>query len=241
MKRAYVVGAAAWLLSASLASLAWSKKKPKAEPPPPVAAEMQVEGMVGELDDGAVQRVLQANHGAMRRCYDEQAGRLHYVGGHLELKVRVLPSGQPKWVAIIDSNVGNTEIEQCVVGVLEKTRFPAPKGGEGELTCPIDFAARTPTGSWPGERISSVIGKKKSAIAGCRGKPGTAVLKALRLTLYVGPGGSATSAGFSADEPQDKKLSQCVADRLLALQYDDPLGQMVKVSFSFADLFANGK
>jgi hypothetical protein len=98
MKRAYVVGAAAWLLSASLASLAWSKKKPKAEPPPPVAAEMQVEGTVGELDDGAVQRVLQANHGAMRRCYDEQAGRLHYVGGHLELKVRVLPSGQPKWV-----------------------------------------------------------------------------------------------------------------------------------------------
>ena len=44
MKRAYVVGAAAWLLSASLASLAWSKEEAKAEPPPPVAAEMQVEG-----------------------------------------------------------------------------------------------------------------------------------------------------------------------------------------------------
>jgi hypothetical protein len=241
MKRVCAVGGLGWLLIATLSVPAWSKKKPKVEPPPPAAAEMQIEGTVGELEDAAVQRVLQANHGAMRRCYDEQAGRLHYVGGHLELKVRVLPSGQPKWVAIVDSNVGNTEIEQCVVGVLEKTRFPAPKGGEGELTCPIDFAARTPTGSWPGERIASVIGKKKAAISGCKGKPGTAALKSLRLTLYVGPGGSATSAGFASDEPQDSKLSKCVADRVLGLHYDDPLGQMVKVSFSFADLFANGK
>lgn len=241
MKRACVVGGLGILLLAGLFTPAWSKKKPKVEPPPPAAAEMQVEGTVGELDDAAVQRVLQTNHGAMRRCYDEQAGRLHYVGGHLELKVRVLPSGQAKWVAIVDSNVGNTEIEQCVVGVLEKTRFPAPKGGEGELTCPIDFAARTPTGSWAGERIASVIGKKKAAIAACKGKPGTAAVKSLRLTLYVGPGGSATSAGFAADEPQDGKLSKCVADRVLGLHFDDPLGQMVKVTYSFADLFANGK
>ena len=122
-----------------------------------------------------------------------------------------------------------------------KTRFPAPKGGEGELTCPIDFAARTPTGSWPGERIASVIGKKKSAIAGCRGKPGTAALKALRLTLYVGPGGSATSAGFSADEPQDKSSASALPIGCWRCTTTTRWGRWSRSSFSFADLFANGK
>ena len=230
------------LLCAGLVEPAFSKKKPKVEaPPPPAAADMQVEGIVGELEDGAVQRVLQANHAAMRRCYDEQAGRLHYVGGHRELKVRVLPSGRPKWVAIVDSSLGSTEIEQCVVATLEKTQFPTPKGGEGELTCPIDFAARTPTGTWQKERIASVLAKKKAALAACKGRAGTAAVKALRMTLYVGPGGSATSAGFAADEPQDAKLAKCVADRVLALSFDDPLGQMVKVSFPMGDLFGSEK
>jgi TonB family protein len=242
MKHHLSAGVAGLLLCASLATPVWSKKKPKAEAPSPAAAaDMQVEGIVGELDDAAVQRVLQSNHGAMRRCYDEQAARLHYVGGHLELKVRVLPSGRAKWVAIVDSNLGNNEIEQCVVSTLEKLQFPTPKGGEGELTCPIDFAARTPTGSWQKERVESVLAKKKAALAGCKGKAGTASVKALRMTLYVGPGGSATSAGFAADEPQDAKLAKCVADRVLSLQFDDPLGQMVKVSVPMGDLFGGGK
>lgn len=239
MKYLKFFGWAALSLCAVLGGPASGKKKPKVEAPPPVAADMQVEGIVGELEDAAVQRVLQANHGATRRCYDEQAGRLHYVGGHLELKVRVLPSGKPKWVAIIDSSLGNSEIEQCVVSTLEKLQFPAPKGGEGELTCPIDFAARTPTGNWQKERISSVLAKKKAALSACKGKTGTAAVKALRMTLYVGPGGTATSAGFAADEPQDPKLAKCVTDRVLALQYDDPLGQMVKVSFPMGDLFGS--
>lgn len=241
MKHVLSAGLVSLLLCTGLTSPGWSKKKPKVEAPPPVAADMQVEGTVGELEDAAVQRVLQTNHAAMRRCYDEQAGRLHYVGGHLELKVRVLPSGRPKWVAIVDSSLGNTEIEQCVVTTLEKLQFPAPKGGEGELTCPIDFAARTPTGSWQKERIASTLAKKKAALLACKGKAGTATVKALRMTLYVGPGGSATSAGFAADDPQDAKLAKCVADRVLGLQFDDPLGQMVKVSFPMGDLFGSGQ
>lgn len=226
------------LWGAGVDGAAWGKKKPKVEAPPPVVNDMQVEGLVGELEDAAVQRTLQGSHAAMRRCYDEQAGRLHYVGGHIELKVRVLPSGKPKWVAIVDSNVGNTEIEQCVVGVLEKTAFPTPKGGEGELTCPIDFAARTPTGKWAGERIAGVLAKKKAALHACQGKAkaGTATLDALRMTLYIGPGGAPTSVGFAAEAPQDAKVTKCLADKLLSLQFDDPLGQMVKVDYPLSGL-----
>lgn len=212
-----------------------SAKKPKPEPAP-VAADsntMQVQGTLGELDAGQVERLLQEQRGAMRKCYDETAASLHYLGGRLELKVQVAPSGQPKAVTVTDSSLGSFEVERCLVGVLSKLKFPQPKGGDGEVTYPFEAAARTPVGSWHGARIAAAVGKKKAGLKGC---PGFAKATGLRTTLYVGPGGKATSAGFSAETPLDDKLVRCAAKQLLAAQYDDPLGQMVKVSFDFKDL-----
>lgn len=214
---------------------AWAKKPPKPEPPPPAADSnaMQIQGTLGELDAGQVERLLQEQRGAMRRCYDEAATNLHYLGGRLELKVQVAPSGQPKAVTVTESSLGNFEVERCLVSVLSKLRFPQPKGGDGEVTYPFEAAARTPVGSWQGARITAAVAKKRGAMKSC---PGFAKASGLRATLYVGPGGKATSAGFSAETPLDDKLVRCVAKQLLAVQYDDPLGQMVKVSFDFKEL-----
>jgi hypothetical protein len=215
---------------------AWAKKpKPGAEPgaAPGETSTMQIQGTLGELDAGQVERLLQEQRGAMRRCYDETAANLHYLGGRIELKVQVAPSGQPKAVTVTESSLGSFEVERCLAGVLGKLKFPQPKGGDGEVSYPFEAAARTPVGSWPGTRIASVVGKKRGAMKGC---PGFGRAAGLRATLYVGPGGKATSAGFSAETPLDDKLARCVAKQLLAAQYDDPLGQMVKVSFDFKDL-----
>jgi hypothetical protein len=211
------------------------KPKPKVDPvaAAPADSTMQIQGTLGELDAGQVERLLQEQRGAMRRCYDSAAADLHYLGGRLELKVQVAPSGQPKAVTVPDSSLGSFEVERCLVGVLEKLKFPQPKGGDGEVSYPFEAAARTPVGIWQGARISSTVAKKRAAIKACAG---FAKATGLRTTIYIGPGGKATSAGFSAETPLDDKLVRCVAKQLLALSYDDPLGQMVKVSFDFKDL-----
>jgi len=215
---------------------AWAKKpKPRPEPAaaPADASTMSVQGTLGELDAGQVERLLQEQRGALRRCYDDAVANTHYLGGRVELKVQVAPSGQPKTVTVTESTLGSFEVERCLAGVLSKLKFPQPKGGDGEVSYPFEAAARTPVGSWQGARIASVVGKKRGAMKGC---PGFAKATGLRATLYIGPGGKATSAGFSAETPLDDKLTRCVAKQLLAAQYDDPLGQMVKVSFDFKDL-----
>lgn len=216
------------------------KPKPPAEAKPPVVGDtMQIQGTAGEMDAGQVEKLFQQHQPELRRCYDDVAGQLHYVGGRMQVKVLVLPSGQPKSVTITESNLGCREVERCVAGVIEKLKFPAPKGGEGEVTYPFECAARTRVGSWPGERVAAQVDKRRGAIKGCKGKAGTAPVSSLHATMYIGPGGKATSVGFSADAPLDEKLTSCVSKQLLGAQYDDPLGQMVKVSFDLGSGHGN--
>ena len=196
--------------------------------------EMQVEGTVGELDSAGCDKVLAAHREEIKKCYQEATERLFYLGGRMELKLRIGPSGLPHSVAMTSSSVGSYEVERCVTAAVHKLHFPPPKGGDGELTYPVEFAARTPVGSWPTEKVAAEL--KRAKFVGCAGhkpRPGehVAPIQSMRLTLYVGPGGKVTSVGFSAEEPIDDKVAHCVAGKARALQLDDPLGKMVKVSY----------
>lgn len=195
---------------------------------------MQVEGIVGELDSGGCEKVLLAHHDEIKKCYAEATERLFYLGGRMELKLRIGPSGLPRSVAMVSSTVGNYEVEHCVTTALHKIHFPPPKGGDGELTYPVEFAARTPVGAWTPDKVATEL--KRAKLGSCIGRkphPGEklAAVSAMRATLYVGPGGKVTSVGFSAEEPIDDKIAGCVANKARAVQLDDPLGKMVKVSY----------
>ena len=233
----------ALLLAASFGGAAVGERAPLAadkagKTARPAAAaktgEMQVEWMVGELDSAGCDKVLAAHHDEIKKCYQEATERLFYLGGRMVLKLRIGASGLPHSVAMTSSTVGSYEVEHCVAAVLHKLHFPPPKGGDGELTYPVEFAARTPVGTWPAEKVAAEL--KRAKLAGCAGhkpRPGEhiAPVQAMRLTLYVGPGGKVTSVGFSAEEPIDDKVAHCVAGKARALQLDDPLGKMVKVSY----------
>lgn len=228
--------AAALLVGAAGVSAAWAAADRGAAKAPAAAHggdTMQVEGVVGELDSAGCDKVLAEHHADIKKCYDEVSERLFYLGGRMQLKLRIGPSGLPHSVAMIQSTVGNYEVEHCVTTVVQKMHFPQPKGGDGELTYPVEFAARTPVGAWAPEKVASELKQAKFAsCAGHKPKAGEhlATVHTMRATLYVGPGGKVTSVGFSAEEPIDDKVASCVAGKVRALQLDDPLGKMVKVS-----------
>jgi hypothetical protein len=220
-------------------SAAAAKPAPVAKPVPVAAAAkggdpMQVEGIVGELDSAGCEKVLAEHHDEIKKCYAEVSERLFYLGGRMQLKLRIGASGLPNSVAMTSSTVGSYEVEHCVTGVLHKLHFPPPKGGDGELTYPVEFAARTAVGVWTPDKVATELRRAKlQSCTGHKPKPGErlAPVGSMRATLYVGPGGKVTSVGFSAEEPIDDKVASCVAQKTKALQLDDPLGKMVKVSY----------
>lgn len=216
-----------------------AKGKPEAAAKP-ASNDMEVEGLSGELDANSCEKLLADKQPDFRKCYDAVATEKFYLNGRLRVKLIIGPSGQPKSVALQESTLGSVEIESCVVDTLLKLHFPPPKGGDGELSYPLAFSGRAPVGAWESERIAEGLKKKKAALLSCKGKAKkgarVATFEDMRMTLYVGPGGKVTSAGFSAMQPIDAKLASCVAGKALALELDDPLGQMVKVSYDMKDL-----
>lgn len=210
---------------------------------PAAEAGMQIEGGAGELDAAQVEALLRARQPEVRKCYDEVAQRLWYVGGRVALKFKVGAGGVARSIAVTESTLGSYEIEHCMTSLFKKVTFPSPKGGDGELSYPVDFAAKSRVAEWPAAKVASVFADKKAQaqLKGCepkkKPKPGEKVapLSSVRATLYVGPGGHVTSVGVSAAEPISDAMASCLVKKIAALQFDDPLGQMTKVSYDFAE------
>jgi TonB family protein len=192
---------------------------------------MELQGGLGQIDQGAVEAQIRRRLPEINRCYTEVLSRLWYLAGRLELKLRVAADGQVRSAAVTRSTVGNYEVERCVAQVVHGVAFPRPQGGEAEFTYPVEFAARAPVGSWPPDRLEPAMARYLRQAQGCPGA--VKAPPALRVTLYIGPGGRVASAGLSADDPIDDRLGACLVARALTWRFPDPLGQLVKASYAF--------
>lgn len=229
------------LLCGALLGTAESRKKaPKPAAAPTVAEEMAIEGIAGQLDAPACERVLQKSQPDLKKCYEDVASRMIFLSGHIELKLFIGTDGKAKRVITQKSNVGSYEVEHCLMQTLAKIDYPPAKGGLGEITYPMDFAGRMPLGSWGAEQVAEQLDKEKKKLLGCQGKakkpkPGErfAHVEAMRMTLYVGPGGQVVAAGFSSPkDPLDEGVTACLDTKARSLRLADPLGKIVKVEYS---------
>src|SRR5438309_778628 len=84
---------------------------PKEAPPPPTVQEaprprqeasdeMKVSGTLGTLNDDEIAGPFQRRWNDITRCYDDVAQKQQYLGGKIEVKLRVTPTDDPKsaWV-----------------------------------------------------------------------------------------------------------------------------------------------
>lgn len=184
------------------------------------AQDFKVEGTLGTLDDASVQLVVQKQGAALEACYKGEAGKKRYLGGAVQLKLRVARDGAVK-SALAASELGSWEVEKCLVRVARGMRFSKPKGGEAEVVLPLEFPATRPAAAGDGGELSGEL----RSLASCSGGPG-----AVDVTAYVGPGGKVTSAGFSAEAPFSDAWGDCAVGKLRALKLTDPHGKIVRLA-----------
>jgi hypothetical protein len=132
--------------------------KVEAPPPPPPPAErpddMAVEGTLGTLSDDEISGPFQRRWDEITRCYEDATTRLAYLGGRIELKLRVTQTGEPKSAWVAGSTFGNYDAERCILGIARSLRFSKPRGGpEAEFTYPIEFRGKRPVTTWDGGRV----------------------------------------------------------------------------------------
>jgi hypothetical protein len=195
---------------------------------------MIVEGTRGHLDPADIQPVVERSWDEVQACYEGGVGKLRYIGGQLELKFRVNKDGSVKHVHVASGTLGAWPVEKCILAVAMAFRFPRPRGGEAVFSFPIDFPARGRTVAMEPGRAASDLGPKLDKLASCVAEADGDV-PPLALTVYVGPGGAVTMAGFAADgdAPIPEPFADCAAALVMSWKLSDPRGTVAKATVNW--------
>jgi TonB family protein len=218
--------------AASTAPAVESAPPPRAE----VADDMKVTGTLGSLSDDEIAGPFQRRWDEITRCYEDASAKLQYLGGKIEVKVRVGATGDAKSAFVVSSTFGNYDAERCVLQIARELHFARPHGGaEAEFTYPIEFRARRPVQTWQEARVSPSLARHRKDVHECKAKAPNGLPPALAMTVYVAPGGKVASAGLSADAPLDDAFASCLVGRTRAWRLDDPLGKIAKATIGVAE------
>lgn len=85
--------------------------------------------VMGSLDKELIRKVIHANRGQIRYCYESQLNRFPKLEGKVAVKFVISASGSVATSSVAQSTVGNAELETCVAGRVKTWIFPKPKGG----------------------------------------------------------------------------------------------------------------
>ncbi len=97
--------------------------------------------VMGSLDKELIRKVIHANRGQIRYCYESQLNRHPKLSGKVAVKFIISPSGSVSTSSVAQATTNNPELEACVAGRVRTWQFPKPKGGGVVIvTYPFIFA-----------------------------------------------------------------------------------------------------
>ncbi len=97
--------------------------------------------VMGSLDKELIRKVIHANRGQIRFCYESQLNRFPKLNGKVAVKFIISPTGSVSTSSVAQTTVNNAELEACVAGRVRTWTFPKPKGGGVVIvTYPFIFA-----------------------------------------------------------------------------------------------------
>ena len=85
--------------------------------------------VMGSLDKELVRRVVHANRGQVRYCYESLLYKFPSLSGAVTVKFVIAATGKVAAAAIAQSTVGNAQLEACLAGRVRTWTFPKPRGG----------------------------------------------------------------------------------------------------------------
>jgi TonB family protein len=98
--------------------------------------------VMGALDKQLVYKVVRAYRGQIRYCHEYQQQKVPGLSGKIAVKFVVSQEGTVVASSIVQSTIGNSELEACIAGRVRTWKFPKPRGGGVAIvTYPFLFAA----------------------------------------------------------------------------------------------------
>jgi hypothetical protein len=97
----------------------------------------------GRLPPEAIQRVVRANFGRYRLCYERGLRSNPALAGRVAVRFVISRDGSVGAVSDAGSDLRDRDMVQCVVRTFYGLSFPQPEGGIVTVVYPIVFAPTT--------------------------------------------------------------------------------------------------
>jgi TonB family protein len=195
----------------------------------------------GQMAQDTIQAGLQPHAQELTDCYMTKVGRRRWLGGHVVLHWDIKADGTVTSVKLSESDLGNWDIEKCLLEAARTATFGKPVGGDADFTVPLDFSAKGNAQIWDEDKSLRAIGGQLAKLDAC---PDPKVMKAAKkpllhpvnvtVTLYVGPHGKTESVGFSSPNTEiPDEWMECAAKATTAWRLPDPRGQVAKLAIRY--------
>ena len=189
-----------------------------------------VQGIEGTLSPFDVRMTMEKQSKAFAKCHEPRARKVPALGGAVEFRVHVLRTGEVSEVNVRVSDLGDRVLERCLSEVIAAAKFPAPHGGEADVTWNMALAAqrgRAPE-QWSADHVERVRRKNTGdLLETCDAKRAGP----MTVTAYVSSSGRVLAAGVAASKPSSQEHLDCIADELRTWAMPKARKGVAKVSF----------
>jgi hypothetical protein len=191
---------------------------------------MTLEQSKGALDQRDVDQVLAKRVKSLTPCYEQAGAAQKFASGQVKLRFFVASSGEVSNVLVVSSDVGNFDVERCLITEGRRLKFPPPEGGRAtdfEYSLVFHATGEHRVVDWDEEVLAKEVAHLSPQLAPC-GSLGPTPVKAV---VYIQPGGAVASAGLACGGPVDMTASACVVEQIRKWRLPDDRQHMVRASF----------
>jgi len=198
---------------------------------------------VGALDRAQVDAEFDHAAADIDRCLQAGRKRVRCLAGDIELDMKVNGSGRAIEAKLVQSTLGDHEVESCILKAYQARQWPRPVGGKvGEIkhTGRYSVADADPPAEWTAEVLTQKMADEAKTDAGssaagsaarspfadmmtqlerCRTDVGAS---RLQVTMYVDQDGFVQSVGLAADQEKGRGAATCVETVLKTTSFPSP-------------------
>ncbi len=95
----------------------------------------------GALDSAAIAAVVKSKLSGIKYCYEKELKNNPKLSGKVLVAFTIGETGDVVSYSVLNSTLGNAEAEQCMLRMIRRWKFPAPKGGQVTVEYPFIFTS----------------------------------------------------------------------------------------------------
>jgi TonB family protein len=202
---------------------------------------MSVDSELGVLDTEEVDATLKQHFDDIRGCYHRAGKAQRYAGGRVMLRFLVGGDGISQDVLVVESTLGNYDVERCLVEVGRRIAFHAPVGHKPTtFEYPVEFRSTNQLAvlEVDGLKLDHDLSVFLPQLAVC----GQLAAEDASAIIYIEPNGFPGSVGLAAGTTLDEDVGDCMVQTIRGWKMSSTLpGRVMRGTFSIPPVIATAE